>query len=116
MAYAVNDLTWAQINDAIEANCIEVHPQLGVIIRPSLLTEDQYPNLQAQGVVEFLHKFLSACSAAQSAANSGQPPGSRLNSFPGAVATAPINNVVTVTHSVISRVPLNLSNITGSNS
>lgn len=112
----MNDLTWAQINDAIDANCIEMHPQLGLIIRPALLTDDSYASLQAQGVVEFLHKFLSACSAAQSAANTGQPAGARLNSFPGAIATAPINNVVTVTHSVISRVPLNLSNITGSNS
>lgn len=108
------DLTWAQVDAALGSNgAISLDSNGLLIITPSLITGDSYDALTDSGVVEFMHKLREACSVAQATVNTGVAAGSRLAAFPPSTATAPVNNSVTVTGQVISRIPLDLSTVTG---
>lgn len=113
---AITDLTWEQIQQACsDPTAISYNATDGIVIRVGKITGDTYANLAASGVVEFMNKLHTICAAAQSTANLNQPAGERLASFPPQSASAPSSGYVTVTQSIVSRIPLNYSTIIGPN-
>lgn len=109
-----SDMNWFQLETAAgNTGFITHNPTDGIIMIPSKLTGDTYASISSEGVVEFMYKLHLLCSTAQSQINTGVAGGERLAAFPPFSASAPVSGFVTVTQSIISRIPLNPNSVIG---
>ncbi|MGL5874222.1 MAG: hypothetical protein ACRC2R_17945 [Xenococcaceae cyanobacterium] len=77
----MTEITWQQLQEKINVpNAIAISNGQ-VVINPSLVTGDPYPDLSSGGVIEFVYKLMGFCQKAQAQINSNATSGNRLTSF-----------------------------------
>lgn len=99
------DLTFDELNTALGGAAITQNGD-DITISVKAVTGDTKDALTNEGVIEFLYKLRSACTAAQDTANETLDAGERLDSFPPFSFSPPADGYVNVTQSQTVRLPL----------
>lgn len=108
------DLSWQEVLVKLPANSITI-VNGKVYIDVSILTGDTRTSLSDFGVIEFLHKFITASKSAQDSNNNAYAIGERLASFPAISTSPPANGYTQVTLVVITKVPFDPDEAIGVN-
>src|SRR3712207_535590 len=97
---AITDLTWQQVQDALDATGAIAVASGKVVITVETVTGDATATMTDAGVLKFINTLLDACLEAQTTANVNQVTGEKLNSFSNPTYGAPSNGNVLVTRTV----------------
>lgn len=84
-----NDLTWQQIQAQIGIAGAVVITDGIATLNINLVTGKTYSDLNSDGVTEFMHKLVDACSRAETMVNASRPIQNHLASFPNSFLATP---------------------------
>lgn len=112
-----SDLTWNQLQSAINTPGVIQISGTNLIINVNLLTGDTYADMNAAGVTEFVQKLLDFCNKAQVNVNQGIAVGQRLAAFPPSSLGSPTRDIdgvlrITCNQQVLSRLTVDANQIT----